>query len=422
MPSNIYLLPLLPLKPDTKKMDPNGPLRQRRQAAVNPPHDHDHDDDGSPGNALLQVHSSLRNRSSVGRLLLAAAIILFMALLFSFRSKEARGAYPAAAAIIEAVEETMPLLGVKGRLRKEETMDVETASKISSKWDNAQETFAKGGAWHQHPLVVKTYKERVAGGHGSMVSRILDAYGKKGRCLSIGCGDGGIELQMVQGGLCDTMRGIDLSPVRIARANENVPDHLKEAIEFRVENAETDLSGNEYDLVLFTHSLHHIFNLEAMVDAIKGNIMKRSGILVLEEYVGPVRWQFPQHHLDLMTAFLKGLEEEYPHRVEALRQNGLWDGIGFVPPNAEAVKKDDPSETVRSDEIVAVLSERMALAENIPLGGNFFQWIFQNVYNSLDDEEGIKIVQSMLDAEMELIKEGKLASDYVFQVWKHPDA
>mmetsp|Transcript_32223 Transcript_32223/g.47221 ORF Transcript_32223/g.47221 Transcript_32223/m.47221 type:complete len:416 (-) Transcript_32223:2896-4143(-) len=415
-------------------MDPNGPLRHRRQAAENP--SHDHDDDGSPGNALLRVHSSLRHRSSAGRLLLAVAIILFVALLFSFRSEEK--------------EETMPLLEVKGRPRKQDerissleerlsgktsgdialdddkgeakTMDAETASKIASKWDNAQETFAKGGAWHQHPLVVKTYKERLAGGHGSMVSRIVDDYGKKGRCLSIGCGDGGIEIEMVQGGLCDTMRGIDLSPVRVARANENVPDHMKEKIEFRVENAETDLSGNEYDMVLFTHALHHIFDLEAMVDAIKGNIMKRSGILVLEEYVGPVRWQFPQHHLDLMTAFLKGLEEEYPHRVEALRQNGLWDGIGFVPPNAEAVKKDDPSETVRTDEIVTVLSERMALAENIPLGGNFFQWIFQNVYNSLDGEEGVKIVQAMLDAEMELIKDGKLASDYVLQVWKHPDA
>lgn len=305
--------------------------------------------------------------------------------------------------------------------KEDNIMNDEKAKRIAEKWDKARDTYAKGGAWHQHPLVVSTYKQRLAAGSESFVKHLLQTHGKRRKCLSIGCGDGGIEIEMVQGGLCESMKGIDLSPARIALATANIPNAIKDKVEFRVENAEKDINGQDYDLVLFTHSFHHIFDLESMAKALRDRIMDREngGILVLEEYVGPVRWQFPKEHLDLMTNFLKDVEKEFPSYVKAIRQNGLWDGQHFVPPNADAVKKDDPSETVRSNEIIPVLSDYFTLVEDVALGGNFFQWMFQNAYNSLQDENGNKIVERMLKSEMEAIKMGKMKSDYVFQVWKH---
>ena len=270
-----------------------------------------------------------------------------------------------------------------------------------------------GGAWHQHPLVVRTYKQRLASGSESFVAHIREKYGVRAKCLSIGCGDGGIEVEMVQAGLCETMEGIDLSPV---------PAELRERVKFSVRNAEKDLEEQGYDLVLFTHALHHIFDLEAMSTAIRDRIMDPTkGILVLEEYVGPVRWQFPPTHLNAMADLLKRLEADYPERVQHIRQNPLWDGNAFTPPDAESIKKDDPSETIRSNEIIPVLSQYFALVESVPLGGSFFQWIFHNAYNALkDDGAGQEIVQKMLDAEMQAISNGKVTSDYVFQVWKNP--
>lgn len=299
-----------------------------------------------------------------------------------------------------------------------EKMDDKVAERIAKKWDEHKNTFQQGGAWHEHPLLVKTYQQRLASGNKNMVSHLLDQNGKKQNCLSIGCGDGGIEIDMVSSGLCQKMKGIDLSPVRIQEANSKIPPDLTDRVVFNVGNAENDFFGNEYDLVLFTHALHHIFDLEKMIDAITERILGESGILVLEEYVGPVRWQFPQHHLDYMSEFLKNIEKKYPHRVESLRKNPLWNGLSFTTPDAELVRKDDPSETVRSNEIIPVLSQKMNLIEDVPLGGNFFQWMFHNVYNSLKDDEGNKIVESMLETEMKLIKDGSLQSDYVFQVWK----
>ena len=97
----------------------------------------------------------------------------------------------------------------------------------------------------------------------------------------------------------------------------------------------------------------------------------------------------------------------------------MWDGTKFYVPDPELVEKDDPSETIRSSEIVNVLGNYFSLVENINLGGSFFQWIFQNAYNSLKDIDGQKIVESMLEFEMEAISKGDVSSDYVFQVWEN---
>ena len=182
------------------------------------------------------------------------------------------------------------------------------AAKIAKKWDEAVQTFVSGGTWHQHPLVVSTYKNRLSAGSINFVEHLKERYGVLDKCISIGCGDGGIEQEMVIGGLCKYMRGIDLSPVRVKFANDHVPDELRSQLEFHVQNAETDLNEQEFDMVLFTHALHHIFDLESMSSAIKSRVLKPGGILVLEEYVGPVRWQFPPSQLTEMELFLTRIE------------------------------------------------------------------------------------------------------------------
>jgi 2-polyprenyl-3-methyl-5-hydroxy-6-metoxy-1,4-benzoquinol methylase len=302
-------------------------------------------------------------------------------------------------------------------------VDVDKArKKTKEKWDNAQQNFAEGGAWHQHPLVTKTYSKRLGAGSGDMISHLIDNYGQGKTCISIGCGDGGIEVALVTRRFCATLKGIDLSPVRVASSNARVPEYLKDRIEFLVEDAEKHNVQESFDVVLFTHALHHISNLEGMSAAIRDHLMNpNGGILVLEEYVGAVRWQFPPEHVAEIVSLLKDLERDHPNYIPIFRQNPLWDGETFHLPDPVSVENDDPSETVRSNEIVPVLSNYFKIAKDVPTGGIFFQWIFHNAYNALKTEEGNQIVQKMLDREMEVIRNGIVKSDYVFQVWKHQD-
>ena len=75
----------------------------------------------------------------------------------------------------------------------------------------------------------------------------------------------------------------------------------------------------------------------------------KDGILVLEDYVGPVCWQFSDCRFNLMADFLHNVESKFPHYTEKICKNPLWDETKFVPPNAESVQQDDPSETIRSN-------------------------------------------------------------------------
>lgn len=288
--------------------------------------------------------------------------------------------------------------------------------RVSEKWDKAAPPST--GAWYTHKLVVKTFSERLAAGSPNWVEHLKERYGARRKCLSIGCGDGGVERDMVRAGFCNQMLGIDLSPVRVGKANANVPLHLRERLEFKVANGETELHGKNFDMVLFSHSLHHIDDLESMARAVQRRIMSDDGVLVLQEYVGPVRWQFSEQQLYLMHSILLHMTQKYPDRAGMLRKCAvLWDGKRFKPPDADAVKADDPSETVRSNMIVPVLLNHFNLIENVQLGGNFFQWLLYGCYSALEDEAGNAIVKEMLEYEMFLVDEGILTSDYVFQVW-----
>ena len=289
---------------------------------------------------------------------------------------------------------------------------------VSSKWDKAAPP--SEGAWYTNKLVVSTFQKRLAGAGTNWVEHLKARYGARRNCISIGCGDGGVEAQMVQAGLCHTMQGIDLSPVRIQRANAAVPLYLHGRLNFSVSNAEKDIRGKDFDMVLFTHSLHHISNLESMARAIKHRIMSNDGVMVLQEYVGPVRWQFSEEVLYLMHQFLFHLTIKYPSHAEMLRKcSKMWDGKQFIPPNAEAVKADDPSETVHSNMIVPVLLNHFHLVEHVPLGGNFFQWLFHGCWARLTDDTGNAMVGDMLEYEMFLVEQNIVISEYVFQVWNN---
>ena len=299
---------------------------------------------------------------------------------------------------------------------------LQTFDRVAEKWDRARRQSEGGAAWYNHPVVVSTYKARLAAGSPNEVEHLKLNYGVFDRCLSIGCGDGPLEIQMVQAGLCKHMKGVDLSPRRIGRAQQSVPEELLGQVTFVVENAETSLvhsSKEQYDLILFSHALKHIFDLKAFTAKLQKNVLSRNGIVVLVEYVGAARFQFPPEQTRLIGQTLAELELHYPDRVPDFRKNPLWDGMAFRTPNPDSIQQDDPSETVHSNNIVSILHSHFRLQEDVPLGGNLYQFIFDGAYDQLQDSTGQQIVRDMLAKEMELIRTGNIKSDFVFQIWKH---
>lgn len=118
------------------------------------------------------------------------------------------------------------------------------------------------------------------------------------RILSVGCGDGTVEIELANSlRACASvdfrLEGADLSPVLIDRFNDGVRKHGLEASVFpKVEDLNLVREGEQYDVIMANHSLHHIMDLEKIFDFI-WRALSPNGIFATSDMIGRnghMRW------------------------------------------------------------------------------------------------------------------------------------
>ena len=82
-------------------------------------------------------------------------------------------------------------------------------------------------------------------------------------------------------------------------------------------------------------------------------------------------------------------------------------------PRPEQFFVTDPSEAVRSEEIVPLIKKFYTISHYLPLGGTLVNPIFQRTAANFLDDEGVSIVQSVLEQERSWIQTEKLSSDFM---------
>jgi SAM-dependent methyltransferase len=156
-----------------------------------------------------------------------------------------------------------------------------------------------------HPLLLR-YKARILGGRSDVrefadwTEFLVQEYRPAEICLSLGSGIGRVERYLIKRGFTKGFESIELNPDHVSTAN---------AIDERVGAVVGDLNfasieEDRYDFILCHGVLHHLINLELVLHQINC-ALKPGGLLLIYEYVGPTRWQFPEEHL----AFLR---ERFP--------------------------------------------------------------------------------------------------------------
>ena len=173
-----------------------------------------------------------------------------------------------------------------------------------------------------------------------------------------------------------------------------------------------ELEPDRYDAVFATQTLHHIEALEHLLDQVRGSLTDR-GLLVVNEYVGPVRFQFPDERLPLMNELLLALPET--HRRN-LRTGETKNEV--VRPDEREVKRVDPSESVRSNEILGLLEERFEIVYRADFGGTLLQFVLADIAGNFDpaDPNDVAMIDLVCLYEKTLIDEGVLPSDFVYLV------
>jgi 2-polyprenyl-3-methyl-5-hydroxy-6-metoxy-1,4-benzoquinol methylase len=106
--------------------------------------------------------------------------------------------------------------------------------------------------------------------------------------LSLGCGNGYLEREALRLNIARTFYGLDVSPQAIALAQEKAREEgIHDHLHYAVADLNQDcLDPGRYDLVLAAMSIHHVKNLDHLLEQID-RCLKPSGLFILNEYVGP---------------------------------------------------------------------------------------------------------------------------------------
>lgn len=233
--------------------------------------------------------------------------------------------------------------------------------------------------------------------------------------ISLGCGNGAAERDSINLGICREIDGYELSPgaVQVAREQARIAG-ISDKIHYHIADLDSpQLPVAKYDVAIAGQSVHHVTNLEALVQALHRS-MKPTGYLILNEYVGPSRYQWTDKTDRLMNDLLQILPPEKRRKQDGTLKEAV------VRPLPEHVIAVDPSESVRSADILPVFSQWFETDYHANFGGTLLQHLLSEIVANFheDDSRDRAIIDLLVHYEATLIEEGIIESDFVFAIMK----
>lgn len=277
---------------------------------------------------------------------------------------------------------------------------------------NSVEARARQGErlfWLNHPRVAYHYARRSLVEGKNWRDWVMDRLGGSARlAVELGCGQGGQITHLVENQYADEGIGIDLELSRF----QNRTEALGGRVRFQVQDVnELLLPPDSCDLIYALQSFHHFANLEHIMETAEQALTPR-GLFVLEEFVGPARFQWTDDQLRI-TKDLLGLMplplRRYANGIEKRAE-------GRSAP--EDVIRVCPSEAIRSDEIVPLFHDRFHVLHHLPLGGTIQHILYSGIIHNFPDGDDATdhLIDCVADMETLLIENGLLRSDFVLLI------
>jgi len=233
------------------------------------------------------------------------------------------------------------------------------------------------------------------------------------RAVSPGCGTGLQEIKFARYSCFCSIEAFDTSRQSLLKASEKAKTFGLTNIRFFVEDVNHfDFGTSIYDMILFNGSLHHFENLESLFLRVKKGLAPE-GLLIVNEYVGPSRFQWNEKQLQVANALLKKIPVEYRKKWNS----GIVKKKQYRPGLLRMILYD-PSEAVESENILPLLQRHFKTLEIKNLGGNLLRLILKDIAHHFMNEDGKtnRILDDLFAAEDEFLKENP--SDFIFGVFQ----
>lgn len=293
---------------------------------------------------------------------------------------------------------------------------------VADKWANGQ--VAAAAFWTAHPLVQQYINKRISGFPEKNVLRYLkERYfvEAKQHGFSLACNKGFKEVQILQNGLVDRVTGVDISEGAIHQACALAEKTgLSDKLSFYVDDFNVlEMAAEEYDAVFSLSAVHHCKELEHLFGQISHGL-KDDGLFVVNEYIGPTQFQLTDEQYRIVDTLLPLLPSKLRINVIAKSRGEhlVVDSCQRYP--LDFFEKVDPSEAVRSEEILPVMERFFDIVEVKPWGGGLLHFLLNKIVGNfeLGDESSTAILKLLFAMEVELETAGVLKSDFALVVAK----
>jgi SAM-dependent methyltransferase len=209
------------------------------------------------------------------------------------------------------------------------------------------------------------------------------------RGLSLACGTGRLERQLISLGVCDGFQGLDVSEGAIAAARTAAEAEQLEITYGVGDLNHVELEKEGFDLVVTQNCLHHVVELEHLAEQI-WRCLKPGGMLWIHDFVGESQFQWSDARLDVANRIWASLPERYRRN----RRDGRAQAKLERPTVGNLAS---PFEAIRSAEILAVFQQRFEIefrAESDAV--LFLVFPFATRANYLETEDGPLVFELLM--------------------------
>lgn len=280
------------------------------------------------------------------------------------------------------------------------TMRISGKNRILSRWNSHSDLQIN---WYDVPYVVKHVQKNITGnGETNYATYLVEKYfkGRKDiRMLSPGCGGGVKELQFAKISAFERIDGFDIAATRVEQAKKKASELGLTNTNFFVGDIYDLKVDEKYDILLFDSCLHHFDNLDKLLEKVKTYI-KPKGFLVIMEFTGPNRYQYTTNHVRKCNEALKLIPKT--HRVflkSSLVKEKIW-APGYV-----RMYISDPSEGIRSGEILPEIYKQFNIVEEKKFGGDLLAPVLKGtVHHYIGKDDSNHILDKLFEFEESYLK------------------
>lgn len=237
------------------------------------------------------------------------------------------------------------------------------------------------------------------------------------RFLSLGSGVCSHELIFASYPQFSEVKCVDFSENLLKTAEAIAKEKGFTNMVFSSENVnEMQLPENSLDVVLFHSSLHHFENVDKLLNKIK-LALKPNGILVLNDFIGPHRLQYPKEQIHAINHILK---YHIPKKFRKRYQTGILKE-SISGPGYFRMYLADPSEAIESEKILPSLRNHFTTLEEKNVGGDLLMLLLKDIAHNFrfENEETQLVLNTIFKEEEKFIADR--VGDFVFGVYRKKD-